>query len=163
MQSIPLLLSICNPVAEQLQCSCSAVNYVARTLSQKLYELKDRIQNAVVSRVVEDFIDISTPLKQFTDAVHVPQGQLSVVQTFNPFTSQQDLVALTSHCTGFMSESVQRQSRFICSSSAPVNSENKPHECVIYCVNGDEFNLDAYCFCQERNVCNFANFENELT
>lgn len=64
-------------VAEQLQWSCSTINHVARTLSQKLYELKDRIQNAVVSRVVEDFIDISSPLKHFTDAVHVPQGELS--------------------------------------------------------------------------------------
>lgn len=32
------------------------------------------IQDAVVSRVVEDFVDINTPLKQFTDAVHVPKG-----------------------------------------------------------------------------------------
>ncbi|KAJ9586029.1 hypothetical protein L9F63_020326, partial [Diploptera punctata] len=53
------------------------------TLSQKLYELKDRIQNAVVSRVVEDFIDISSPLKHFTDAVHVPQGTPGREQNFN--------------------------------------------------------------------------------
>ncbi|XP_049847129.1 vinculin isoform X1 [Schistocerca gregaria] len=46
---------------------------IARALSQKLYELKNRIQDAVVSRVVEDFVDISTPLKQFTDAVHLPE------------------------------------------------------------------------------------------
>jgi vinculin len=61
---------------------------VARTLSQKLYELKDRIQNAVVSRVVEDFIDISTPLKQFTDAVHVPQGTPGREQNFNDRAQQ---------------------------------------------------------------------------
>uniref|UniRef100_A0A1B6ERX3 Vinculin n=1 Tax=Cuerna arida TaxID=1464854 RepID=A0A1B6ERX3_9HEMI len=47
---------------------------IARTLSQKLHELKEKIQNAVVNRVVEDFVDITTPLKQFTDAVHVPEG-----------------------------------------------------------------------------------------
>ncbi|XP_073977273.1 vinculin isoform X8 [Rhodnius prolixus] len=47
---------------------------VARTLSEKLHELKESIQNAVVNRVVEDFADINTPLKQFTDAVHVPEG-----------------------------------------------------------------------------------------
>ncbi|XP_039286099.1 vinculin isoform X6 [Nilaparvata lugens] len=46
----------------------------ARALSQKLHELKERIQNAVVNRVVEDFVDIATPLKQFTEAVHVPEG-----------------------------------------------------------------------------------------
>lgn len=48
------------------------INY--RKLSHKLDELKKMIQDAVVSRVVEDFVDINTPLKQFTDAVHVPKG-----------------------------------------------------------------------------------------
>ncbi|XP_054274606.1 vinculin-like isoform X7 [Macrosteles quadrilineatus] len=47
---------------------------IARTLSQKLHELKEKIQNAVVNRVVEDFVDIVTPLKHFTEAVHVPEG-----------------------------------------------------------------------------------------
>ncbi|XP_059491321.1 vinculin isoform X2 [Neocloeon triangulifer] len=47
---------------------------IARNLSQKLYELKTRIQNAVVNRVVEDFIDVNTPLKLFTDAVLAPEG-----------------------------------------------------------------------------------------
>nr|KDR12694.1 Vinculin [Zootermopsis nevadensis] len=61
---------------------------VARSLSQKLYELKDRIQNAVVSRVVEDFIDISSPLKHFTDAVHVPQGTPGREQNFNDRAQQ---------------------------------------------------------------------------
>jgi hypothetical protein len=68
------VICVCNVITKLLQWSCSGINHVARTLSQKLYELKDRIQNAVVSRVVEDFIDISSPLKHFTDAVHVPQG-----------------------------------------------------------------------------------------
>ncbi|XP_015597554.1 vinculin isoform X18 [Cephus cinctus] len=56
---------------------------IARQLSQKLYELKNRIQQAVVSRVVEDFIDISTPLKQFTDAVLTPEGVPGRDQNFN--------------------------------------------------------------------------------
>lgn len=47
----------------------------SRKLSHKLDELKKMIQDAVVSRVVEDFVDINTPLKQFTDAVHVPKGK----------------------------------------------------------------------------------------
>lgn len=46
-----------------------------RKLSHKLDELKKMIQDAVVSRVVEDFVDINTPLKQFTDAVQVPKGR----------------------------------------------------------------------------------------
>lgn len=27
-----------------------------------------------MNKVVEDFADINTPLKQFTEAVHVPEG-----------------------------------------------------------------------------------------
>ncbi|XP_076394841.1 vinculin isoform X11 [Megachile rotundata] len=59
---------------------------IARQLSHKLYELKNRIQQAVVSRVVEDFIDITTPLKQFTDAVLAPQGTPGRDQNFNDKT-----------------------------------------------------------------------------
>ncbi|XP_076295915.1 vinculin isoform X4 [Lasioglossum baleicum] len=59
---------------------------IARQLSHKLYELKNRIQQAVVSRVVEDFIDITTPLKQFTDAVLAPEGTPGRDQNFNDRT-----------------------------------------------------------------------------
>ncbi|XP_043266466.1 vinculin isoform X2 [Venturia canescens] len=59
---------------------------ISRQLSQKLQELKNRIQQAVVSRVVEDFIDISTPLKQFTDAVLTPEGTIGREQNFNDKT-----------------------------------------------------------------------------
>lgn len=55
-------------------------------MSNKLYELKNRIQQAVVSRVVEDFIDITTPLKQFTDAVLTPEGTPGREQNFNDKT-----------------------------------------------------------------------------
>lgn len=44
-------------------------------MSAKLKELKDKIQTAVVDRVVEDFVDITTPLKQFTDAALAPEGE----------------------------------------------------------------------------------------
>lgn len=56
---------------------------IARKLNAKLHELKNQIQSAVVSRVVEDFIDISTPLKQFTEAVNVPEGTPGREQNFN--------------------------------------------------------------------------------
>lgn len=46
----------------------------ARLISSKLLELKHKIQKALVNRVVEDFIDITTPLKMFTEAVHAPEG-----------------------------------------------------------------------------------------
>ncbi|CAG2100408.1 unnamed protein product, partial [Medioppia subpectinata] len=47
---------------------------IAKNLSQKLQELKKQIEKALVTRVVEDFIDITTPLKQFTEAVLAPEG-----------------------------------------------------------------------------------------
>lgn len=56
---------------------------IARKLNAKLHELKAQIQTAVVNRVVEDFIDISTPLKQFSDAVNVPEGTPGREQNFN--------------------------------------------------------------------------------
>lgn len=60
---------------------------IALQLSQKLHELKDRIQQAVVSRVVEDFVDINTPLKQFTEAVLAPVGTPGREENFNNKTS----------------------------------------------------------------------------
>lgn len=47
---------------------------IFRNLSDKLCELKNAIERAVVNRVVEDFIDIATPLKQFSEAVNTPEG-----------------------------------------------------------------------------------------
>lgn len=62
-------------------------NFFFRLLSQKLDELKDKIQGALVDRVVEDFIDITTPLKQFTDAVLAPEGNkvASIFVIWNDF------------------------------------------------------------------------------
>ncbi|XP_050511638.1 vinculin isoform X2 [Diabrotica virgifera virgifera] len=56
---------------------------VARKLSQKLHELKEKINQAVVNRVVEDFIDIVTPLKQFTEAALAPEGTPGRDQNFS--------------------------------------------------------------------------------
>ncbi|KAL1502099.1 hypothetical protein ABEB36_007294 [Hypothenemus hampei] len=56
---------------------------IARRLSQKLHELKEKIQQAVTNRVVEDFIDIVTPLKQFTEAVLAPEGTPNRDQNFS--------------------------------------------------------------------------------
>ncbi|XP_044764026.1 vinculin isoform X3 [Coccinella septempunctata] len=56
---------------------------LARRLSQKLHELKEKINQAVVNRVVEDFIDIVTPLKQFTEAVLAPEGTPNRDQNFS--------------------------------------------------------------------------------
>ncbi|XP_019759237.1 vinculin isoform X4 [Dendroctonus ponderosae] len=56
---------------------------IARRLSQKLHELKEKIQQAVTNRVVEDFIDIVTPLKLFTEAVLAPEGTPNREQNFS--------------------------------------------------------------------------------
>lgn len=46
----------------------------ARRLTGKLQQLKQMIHASLVRRVVEDFMDVSTPLKQFSDAVMVPES-----------------------------------------------------------------------------------------
>jgi vinculin len=56
---------------------------MSHRFNAKLHELKQQIQNAVVNRVVEDFMDISTPLKQFSDSVNVPEGTSGREQNFN--------------------------------------------------------------------------------
>ncbi|KAK5638373.1 hypothetical protein RI129_012668 [Pyrocoelia pectoralis] len=56
---------------------------VARKLSQKLHDLKERINKAVTNRVVEDFIDIVTPLKHFTEAVLALEGVPNRDQNFS--------------------------------------------------------------------------------
>lgn len=47
---------------------------ISRRLNRKLQELKKLIERALITRVVDDFIDIFTPLKQFTEAVYAPEG-----------------------------------------------------------------------------------------
>ncbi|XP_052798612.1 vinculin-like isoform X5 [Mya arenaria] len=47
---------------------------IARHLSEKLLQLKGKIEEALVNQVAEDFIDITTPLKQLTEAASVPLG-----------------------------------------------------------------------------------------
>ncbi|XP_013776387.1 vinculin-like isoform X5 [Limulus polyphemus] len=47
---------------------------LSRAIHGKLHELKNKIQMALVNRVVEDFIDTTSPLKQFTEAVLTPEG-----------------------------------------------------------------------------------------
>ncbi|XP_039441640.1 vinculin [Culex pipiens pallens] len=61
---------------------------VARRLNEKLHGLKKQIQDAVVGRVVEDFIDISSPLKQFMEAVALPEGTPNREQNFNQKSNQ---------------------------------------------------------------------------
>lgn len=45
---------------------------LARNINHNMGELVDCLQGALVNRVVQDFLDISTPLKQFVDSVLTP-------------------------------------------------------------------------------------------
>lgn len=47
---------------------------IARQLSEKLHNLKSKIQEALVNQVAEDFIDVTGPLKQLHDAALTPLG-----------------------------------------------------------------------------------------
>jgi len=60
-----------------------AAKEAAKKLTLKLHELKAAIQDALVNRIVQDFMDVSTPLKQFTEAVMMPEGTPGREQNFN--------------------------------------------------------------------------------
>ncbi|KRX89099.1 Vinculin, partial [Trichinella pseudospiralis] len=47
---------------------------IANQLKEKLGELKRMMDRALLDRVVDDFSDITTPLKQFAEAVLAPEG-----------------------------------------------------------------------------------------
>ncbi|XP_021371540.1 vinculin-like isoform X16 [Mizuhopecten yessoensis] len=55
---------------------------LAKALTEKLHALKYKIQEALVSQVADDFIDISTPLKNMTDAALAPLGTPGREATF---------------------------------------------------------------------------------
>lgn len=60
-----------------------AAKEAATKLTTKLHELKGAVQSALVNRIVQDFMDVSTPLKQFTEAVLLPDGTPGREQNFN--------------------------------------------------------------------------------
>ena len=61
----------CLAVTVPLTVPCSSLHH--RQLAERLTQLKDQIQGALVERVVEDFVDIVTPLKQFSEASLAPE------------------------------------------------------------------------------------------
>ena len=61
---------------------------LAKTLSNNTAMLADCIQSALVDRVVEDFVDILTPLKQFTDCVVTPGDPSTREQVFDARSGQ---------------------------------------------------------------------------
>lgn len=55
---------------------------IANHLSEKLFQLKNKIKEALINQVAEDFIDISTPLKHLSEASIVPIGTPGRDQNF---------------------------------------------------------------------------------
>ncbi|XP_061178101.1 vinculin-like isoform X9 [Saccostrea echinata] len=55
---------------------------IANHLSEKLFQLKGKIKEALINQVAEDFIDISTPLKHLSEASIVPLGTPGRDQNF---------------------------------------------------------------------------------
>jgi Vinculin family len=47
---------------------------LAANLSQKLHQLKAKLQDALVNQVADDFMDITSPLKALSDAANAPFG-----------------------------------------------------------------------------------------
>ncbi|XP_052825598.1 vinculin isoform X4 [Octopus bimaculoides] len=73
----------------------------ARHLSEKLHALKNKIGEGLVNQVAEDFIDMTTPLKQLSDAAVVPLGVPGREQKFEEkarnFLSQSAKLAETAN------------------------------------------------------------------
>ncbi|XP_036360825.1 vinculin isoform X10 [Octopus sinensis] len=73
----------------------------ARHLSEKLHALKNKIGEGLVNQVAEDFIDMTTPLKQLSDAAIVPLGVPGREQKFEEksrnFLSQSAKLAETAN------------------------------------------------------------------
>ncbi|XP_075154748.1 vinculin [Haematobia irritans] len=80
------IMQLCDEVERlkrQAAGNTPAAKEAAKKLTQKLHELKAAVQNALVNRIVQDFMDVSTPLKQFTEAVMMPEGTPGREQNFN--------------------------------------------------------------------------------
>ncbi|XP_014092469.1 vinculin [Bactrocera oleae] len=80
------IMQLCDEVERlkrQAAGNTPAAKEAAKQLTHKLHELKAAIQNALVNRIVQDFMDVSTPLKQFTEAVMLPEGTPGREQNFN--------------------------------------------------------------------------------
>ena len=61
---------------------------IAKSLSNNVATLADCIQSALVDRVVEDFVDILTPLKVFTDCILTPGDPATRDQVFDARSGQ---------------------------------------------------------------------------
>lgn len=66
-------------------------------LRNKLRELADFMKGVITDRVIEDFADISTPLKQFVDAVYAPPSMPNRERNFED--KAQNLDHHSSRCT----------------------------------------------------------------
>ncbi|XP_037933201.1 vinculin-like [Teleopsis dalmanni] len=80
---IMLLCDEVDRLKRQAAGNSPAAKEAAKKLTQKLHELKTAVQNALVNRIVQDFMDVSTPLKQFSEAVMLSEVAPGREQNFN--------------------------------------------------------------------------------
>lgn len=71
-----------NDLARKGMTNSPQARAVAAALSQKLLQLKSKMQDALVTQVADDFMDISTPLKMMSDAAMTPFGTPRREETF---------------------------------------------------------------------------------
>jgi uncharacterized protein involved in exopolysaccharide biosynthesis len=57
-------------------------NAIRHQLRDKLRELADLMKRVLTDKVVDDFVDINTPLKAFVDAVYAPRDAPSRTENF---------------------------------------------------------------------------------
>ena len=73
-------MSVCTPPPRSSSRVCLSSDarprrrpVLLRQLAERLTQLKDQIHGALVDRVVEHFVDMGTPLKQFSEATLAPE------------------------------------------------------------------------------------------
>ena len=113
---------------------------IAKALSQKLKELQKYFDKALVNRVVDDFIDITTPLKQFTEAALAPEGAPNREINFND----------KAHNLSNFSKRASQTARNVASSAAPnkrlaeglMGAANQVESLCPQLINGGKIRLD---------------------
>ena len=64
------------PMKTILQGNSPQAAATAQKIEKKLEELNNKLQNAVVAQVAEDFMDTTTNLKQLEKAARAPPGEI---------------------------------------------------------------------------------------
>ncbi|XP_021004345.1 vinculin isoform X2 [Parasteatoda tepidariorum] len=99
---------------------------IAQAISGKLQTLKSKVQETICRKVVKDFIDISTPLKQFTDAVLSPEGtpnrELNFIDKAGVLTNISQLMSNTARSVATGGSANKKLAEMLLSSANQVES-----------------------------------------